>query len=55
VSVKFSHALLPLWSTHDHLAIRGLGLASHGLDQSDLVWRSPLWCFRCKLKTVSHI
>jgi hypothetical protein len=33
----------------------GLDLASHGVVQSNLVWRGPLPYFICKFKMTSHI
>jgi len=52
VSVNFSHAVFSLLSTFRDA---GLGLAVHGLFQSDLLWCSPAWQFTCELKMTSHV
>jgi len=52
VSFNYSHGLFSLLST---LFNAGLGLAPHGLVQSDLVRHGPIRDFTCNFKMNSHI
>jgi len=47
VSVNLSHAVFSLLFTLDDGC---LGLALHGLVQSDLVWCGLVWCFTVNLR-----